>query len=124
MGEDVYTPGNDTDALRYMYDPALGDDYDRSPDRNTGTADNGGVHWNSGIANLTFFLLSVGGTHTRGKTSIEVDGITKEAAADIFILPILPLRDIVRPMRLEEILQSMSMPPGMQSVCLDSLPLP
>ena len=52
LGEDIYTPGTPDDALRFMHDPVLGGDYDWYPTRYTGTADNGGVHWNSGIANL------------------------------------------------------------------------
>jgi len=52
VGEDIYTPYTAGDALRYMYDPAKDGDYDYYPDRYKGTADNGGVHSNSGIANL------------------------------------------------------------------------
>jgi bacillolysin len=52
IGEDIYTPSTAGDALRDMYDPAKEGDYDYYPTRYKGTADNGGVHWNSGIANL------------------------------------------------------------------------
>ena len=52
IGEDIYTPGTPGDALRSMADPAGAGDYDYYPTRYTGTSDNGGVHWNSGIANL------------------------------------------------------------------------
>ena len=52
IGEDIWTPNTPGDALRYMYDPARGNDYDYWPTRYTGSSDNGGVHWNSGIANL------------------------------------------------------------------------
>lgn len=84
IGEDVYTPGTSGDALRYMYDPAIAGDYDWWPTRYTGTSDNGGVHWNSGIANLAFYLLSQGGTHPRGKSSVVVTGIGMANAAAIF----------------------------------------
>ncbi|MDJ0839210.1 MAG: M4 family metallopeptidase [Acidobacteriota bacterium] len=82
IGEDIYTPGTPGDALRYMNDPQQGGDYDYYPTRYTGSADNGGVHWNSGIGNLFFYLLSEGGTHPRGATSNVVGaiGITKAAA--------------------------------------------
>ena len=53
LGEDIFTPSVAGDALRYMCDPAknnLSRDY--YPDRYQGPLDGGGVHWNSGIANL------------------------------------------------------------------------
>jgi len=84
IGEDIYTPGTDGDALRNMADPAAFGDYDWWPTRYTGSSDNGGVHWNSGIANLAFKLLVTGGTHPRGKTSVNVPAIGFDAAADIF----------------------------------------
>ena len=53
IGEDTYTPNTSGDALRYMNDPAKsGEDYDFYPTRYTGELDHGGVHANSGIANL------------------------------------------------------------------------
>jgi Zn-dependent metalloprotease len=53
IGENVYTPTTPGDALRYMYDPQLAStNKDYYPDRYIGGSDNGGVHWNSGIANL------------------------------------------------------------------------
>ena len=83
IGEDIYTPGTDGDALRDMACPSCLGDFDYYPTRYTGTADNGGVHWNSGIANLAFKLLVTGGTHPR-RTSVNVTGIGFDAAADIF----------------------------------------
>jgi bacillolysin len=56
LGEDVWTPGVAGDALRYMCDPVIADDYDYYPDRYQGEEDYGGVHWNSGIANLGEFM--------------------------------------------------------------------
>ena len=84
IGEDIYTPATPGDALRDMSDPKATGDYDWYPTRYIGSSDNGGVHWNSGIANLAFYLLSEGGTHPRGKSTISVTGIGMEAAADIF----------------------------------------
>ncbi|QRK05779.1 M4 family metallopeptidase [Archangium violaceum] len=85
IGDDVWTPNIAGDALRYMNNPTQdGSSYDYYPERYTGTSDNGGVHWNSGIANLSFYLLSQGGTHPRGKTSTVVTGIGVQKAGAIF----------------------------------------
>ena len=66
-----------------MNDPALAGDYDYYPTRYTGTSDNGGVHWNSGIANLAFYLMVTGGTHPRGKTSTVVPALDANAYTSI-----------------------------------------
>lgn len=84
IGDEIYTPGTAGDALRYMNDPVAGGDYDYYPTRYIGTSDNGGVHWNSGIQNLAFYLLVQGGTHPRGKTSTAVTAIGMAAAEKIF----------------------------------------
>ncbi len=85
MGEDCYTPGTSGDALRYMNDPAAdGSSPDYYPERYTGTQDYGGVHINAGIGALAFYLLSEGGTHPTGKTSINVPGIGITKAQNIF----------------------------------------
>jgi Zn-dependent metalloprotease len=85
IGEAIWTPGTAGDALRYMANPTQdGSSKDYYPERYTGTADNGGVHWNSGIANLAFKLLSTGGTHPRSKTTINVTGIGVQKAGKIF----------------------------------------
>jgi len=84
LGEDIYTPGTPGDGLRDMACPSCAGDYDYYPTRYIGTSDNGGVHWNSGIANLAFKLLVEGGEHPQGATSVNVPGIDFEAAADIF----------------------------------------
>jgi vibriolysin len=67
-----------------MNDPAQAGDSDWYPTRYTGDYDNGGVHTNSGIANLAFVLLSDGGTHPQEESAVVVPGIGMEAAADIF----------------------------------------
>jgi vibriolysin len=84
LGEDIYTPNTPGDALRNMADPAEFGDYDWWPTRYTDIIDNGGVHSNSGIANLAFQLLVDGGTHPRGKSSVNVPSIGFAAAAGIF----------------------------------------
>lgn len=83
--ETVYTPAIDGDAYRYMTSPTLdGESKDYYPERYIGIDDNGGVHWNSGIGNLAFYLLAVGGKHPRGKTTFSVAGIGIVNAAKIF----------------------------------------
>jgi bacillolysin len=84
LGEDIYTPGTPGDGLRVMDDPVAAGDYDWYPTRYTGSSDNGGVHSNSGIANLAYVLLVDGGTHPRGKSSINVSSIGNTTAAKIF----------------------------------------
>jgi vibriolysin len=85
IGDDIWTPSTPNDALRYMANPTQdGSSKDYYPERYTGSSDNGGVHWNSGIANLAFKLLSTGGTHPRGKTTTVVTGIGVQKAGKIF----------------------------------------
>jgi vibriolysin len=83
VGEDIYTPGTSGDALRFMNDPAAGGDYDYYPTRYTGTSDNGGVHTNSGIANLAYYLMVMGGTHPRGKTTINVTPLSTTSSTSL-----------------------------------------
>ncbi len=85
VGEECWTPATSGDALRYMNNPTQdGQSYDYYPERYTGTSDYGGVHLNSGIANLAFYLLSQGGTHPRSKTTTVVTGIGITKAEQIF----------------------------------------
>ncbi|MCE9575740.1 MAG: M4 family metallopeptidase [Deltaproteobacteria bacterium] len=93
IGEEIFTPATPGDGLRYMNDPqldkdlypaALGGSRDFYSDRYTGSEDNGGVHLNSGIANLAFYLLVEGGMHPRGKTTFAVPGIGIDKAGAIF----------------------------------------
>jgi bacillolysin len=83
VGEDVTTPATAGDALRSMADPAIYGDYDYYPTRYTGTSDSGGVHTNSGIANLAFKLMVTGGTHPRGKTTVSVAALNATALTSI-----------------------------------------
>jgi Zn-dependent metalloprotease len=83
VGEDITTPATPGDALRYMNDPAAAGDYDYYPTRYTGTADSGGVHSNSGIANLAFYLMVKGGTHPRGKTTTVVSALNATVLTSI-----------------------------------------
>ncbi|MGI8639714.1 MAG: M4 family metallopeptidase [Pyrinomonadaceae bacterium] len=80
IGEDAYTPGTSGDALRYMDNPTLGDQPDNYANRYTGTADNGGVHTNSGIANYAFYLMAKGGT----AGGVTVTGMNADNAAKVW----------------------------------------
>ncbi len=85
IGEEIALAGLPGGALRFMNNPTA-DAYSKDyyPERLTGSSDNGGVHGNSGIANLAFYLLSQGGSHPRAKTTAVVTGIGIEKAAKIF----------------------------------------
>jgi Zn-dependent metalloprotease len=88
-GDDHYTPGIPGDASRYLDEPhraaekgfTADDDPDHYSERYMGTADNGGVHINSGIANKAFYLVAKGGTHHRGGS---MTGIGADTAARIW----------------------------------------
>lgn len=71
MGEDVMA---NNAGLRNMADPTTHGDPGHYCDRLTGTADNGGVHSNSGISNRAFYLL----------VADPAFGIGLDAATDIF----------------------------------------
>lgn len=86
VGEDCYTPNTAGDALRSMSNPNA----EGQPDTYqgtmwySGTGDNGGVHYNSGVANHWFYLLSVGGSGVNDKgTSYSVTGIGIAKAARV-----------------------------------------
>jgi vibriolysin len=81
VGEDVWTPGTANDALRYMDDPVKdGVSKDWAPNVTSGTD----VHYSSGVPNLAFALLSKGGTHPRGRSTVNVPAIGVEKAARIW----------------------------------------
>ncbi|WP_338023451.1 M4 family metallopeptidase [Archangium primigenium] len=85
IGDDIWTPNIPNDALRYMGNPTQdGYSTDYYPERYTGYADYGGVHYNSGIANLAFKLLATGGKHPRDKTTTSVPGLGMQKAGAIF----------------------------------------
>jgi len=84
IGEATWTPSTSGDALRYMNDPTDdGSSRDYYADRYTGSGDSGGVHYNSGIGNLFFYVLSEGGQHPR-YGGVTVTGIGEDAAAAIW----------------------------------------
>lgn len=74
-------------ALRYMNNPTQdGVSKDNYAERYMGTQDNGGVHINSGIGNLAYYLMSVGGAHPRMKSPTLVRAIGMEKAVRVFYL--------------------------------------
>jgi hypothetical protein len=88
-GDEIYTPGVSGDAGRYMDSPhrasekgfTADDDPDHYSERYLGSADNGGVHINSGIANKAFYLVAKGGAHHLGGS---MSGIGADRAAQIW----------------------------------------
>jgi vibriolysin len=76
IGEVILPP-----ALRYMNDPAADG---VSKDFWVSGVGNVDVHYSSGIANLAFYLLSQGGTHPRGKSTVNVTGLGMDKAIRIF----------------------------------------
>ncbi|MCC6554522.1 MAG: M4 family metallopeptidase [Polyangiaceae bacterium] len=76
VGEDVLAP-----FLRSMSNPTADGS---SLDFWTSSAGSVDVHYSSGISNLAFYLLSQGGTHPQGKSSVNVTGIGINKAAQIF----------------------------------------
>ncbi len=82
IGEDI-TPGDN--GIRNMEDPAEDGDPAHYDDRYTGTADNGGVHINSGIVNHWYYLLATetGGIGLNAAEQIAFKGFTSlNATAD------------------------------------------
>lgn len=85
LAKEAYTPNIADDAMRYMNDPTKdGQSRDYYPDRYTGSGDNGGVHLNSGIANLAYSLLVDGGTHPQNKTTVEVPKLGLDKSQKIY----------------------------------------
>ncbi|HPW54440.1 MAG: M4 family metallopeptidase [Thermoanaerobaculaceae bacterium] len=92
IGETCWTPGTSDAALRSMDNPTLdGSSKDFYPERDypsgctpSNSNDYCGVHTNSGIANLAYYLLVSGGTHPRGKTTVNVPAIGIAKAQKIF----------------------------------------
>ena len=89
IGEDVtlamYASDGTTKGIRSMANPALFGDPTCYQNRYKGTQDNGGVHWNSGIANHWFFLLVNGGQNAVSgcRSGSVVSGIGINAARDV-----------------------------------------
>ncbi|MBY0426599.1 MAG: M4 family metallopeptidase [Cytophagales bacterium] len=83
MGEEIYT----SNYFRSMSNPNLKNQPDTYNGTYwyTGSGDNGGVHYNSGVQNYCFYLLSEGGSGVNDKSnSFNVSGIGRNKAAAIF----------------------------------------
>jgi Zn-dependent metalloprotease len=81
LGEDVVTPG----GLRSMENPGAYGDPDHYSRRFLGTADNGGVHTNSGIANQAFYLAIEGGTNRTSGLAVQgVGSANREQIEKVF----------------------------------------
>jgi len=86
LGDQSYTPATSGDGIRYMNNPNLAGDPDTYLGTNwyTGTGDNGGVHYNSGVQNFWYYLLCTGGIGTNDVGfSYNVTGITMNKARQI-----------------------------------------
>jgi thermolysin len=87
LGEDIsraVAPGA-RDGDRSFENPALYGDPDHYSRRYTGTADNGGVHINSGIANHAFYLAIEGGTNRTSGVSVQgVGSANREQIERVF----------------------------------------
>lgn len=85
MGDSLAPTGN-IKFKRFFNNPtADGHSKDNYIERYTGSSDNGGVHSNSGILNLAFYLLAQGGSHPRSSVStVNVPGIGIEKALKIY----------------------------------------
>jgi Zn-dependent metalloprotease len=84
IGEDAWLASV---ALRYMHKPSHDNSSkDHYSDRFTGNGDNGGVHYNSGILNHWFYLLSQGGQHhdSNFRTGTIISGIGIDDAFQIW----------------------------------------
>jgi thermolysin len=73
LGEDLTSPQS---AFRSMANPQAYDDPDHYSKRYVGSADNGGVHSNSGIANNAFYLAVEGGVNRTSGLSVQGVGST------------------------------------------------
>jgi thermolysin len=81
LGEDVIKNG----GIRSMENPGAFGDPDHYSRRFLGTADNGGVHRNSGIANQAFYLAIEGGTNRTSGLSVQgVGGGSREQMEKVF----------------------------------------
>ena len=96
IGEDIILDGTANPGFRNMGDPAEDGDPSHYSLRYTGTADGGGVHTNSGIANHAYYLSVNGGqnagcvpaagrpaTHT-ADCGVVVPALGLDATADIY----------------------------------------
>jgi len=82
LGEDLTSPQS---AFRSMANPQVYDDPDHYSKRYVGSADNGGVHSNSGIANNAFYLAVESGVNRTSGLSVQgVGSANREKIEKVF----------------------------------------
>jgi len=82
LGEDLTSPMS---GFRSMANPGAFGDPDHYSKRYLGTADNGGVHTNSGISNQAFYLAIEGGTdRTSGLSVTGVGSVARDKIERVF----------------------------------------
>jgi thermolysin len=82
LGEDLTSPQS---AFRSMANPQAYDDPDHYSKRYVGSADNGGVHINSGIANHAFYLAVESGVNRTSGLSVQgVGSANREKIEKVF----------------------------------------
>jgi bacillolysin len=87
LAEDVVTAGlpGTLNGVRSMENPALYGQPDHYSKKFVGTADNGGVHINSGIANQAFYLAIEGGINRTSGIRVQgVGGANREQIEKVF----------------------------------------
>jgi Zn-dependent metalloprotease len=84
IAEDVSLTADAAPGFRNMGDPREDDDPDHYSERYTGTADGGGVHTNSAIANHAFYLLVNGGKNA-GCDAVGSNGHQHTANCDVVV---------------------------------------
>lgn len=87
LGEDVFRslrPGS-LNGSRSLANPAMFGDPDHYSRRYLGTADGGGVHWNSGISNHAFYLAIEGGANRTSGVNVQgVGSANREQIEKVF----------------------------------------
>jgi bacillolysin len=87
LGEDVFRAlrVGSVNGIRSMENPGMFNHPDHYSRRFTGTADNGGVHINSGIANHAFYLSIEGGTNRTSGLAVQgVGAANREQIEKVF----------------------------------------
>jgi len=95
LGEDSFrTPGGGVNGVRSAVNPLTFGDPNHYSNRYTGSADDGGVHINSGIVNHAFYLAIEGGTNTTSRLSVQGVGAANREQIEkafyrafVFLLP-------------------------------------
>ena len=95
IGEDSFRmPGGGLNGVRSMVNPLAFGDPDHYSIRFTGSADDGGVHINSGIVNHAFYLAVQGGTNRTSGLTVQGVGIVNREQIEkafyrafVFMLP-------------------------------------